>query len=132
MSPRCQLAVSNVKDEPISNVVLTLGGVTRHASAELDPHSEAYYEPTRTLPDTEATVTWKNSAGETLSKRVSVERKLGRKFRGKVYFQINKDDTVQVFVAKDSSPKQAVMPWAKPENWEGTVGIPGLTGQEDL
>jgi len=131
-SPRCQVAVSNVKDEPVSDVVLTLGGVTRHTAPKLNPHSETYYEPTRVLSSREATVTWRNRDGETFSRRVTVEEKMGSKFRGKVYFQINKGDTVRAYVSPDKGSDEPLMPWGKPETWEGSVGFPGLPGQEDF
>ncbi len=130
-SPRCQLAVSNVTEQPISNIVLTLGDVALHTTPSLEPHSEEYYKPTRALPSKDATIEWQKADGKTLAKRAPLEEKLGPKFRGRVFFQIDKNDNVQVFVVEDTNANQPVMPWGKPERWEGMVGIPGMSGEED-
>lgn len=131
-SPRYQLAVSNVTDQPVSNVILSVGSTTPHTTPALGPHSEVYYKPTRTLASRDAALTWKGPDGKVLSQTATVTGKFGKNFRGRIYFQISKSNDVQVFVVKDPFAKAPVMPWGKPESWEGTVGIPGLTGGEEL
>ena len=128
--PRCQVAVSNVSPTPLANLRVAFTNGTEFAVDSLPAQSDRYFKPAKRLPGRNVTLSWQREGGKSHSHAVTLDRQAVRGFRGRVYFQIDALDRVEAFVLPDLDDGASPMPWGKPENWEGTIGIPGLTGEE--
>ncbi len=130
-TPRCQLAVGNAGTQTVHDVELVLGPQAQpYRTAVVPAQGEVYFPPTPALASRRATLVWKDAAGVAHSSTLDVTQPMRRDFRGRVYFQIDAAQATQVFVQPDRDKGEPVMPWGRPEKWEGTIGLPGLTPDE--
>jgi hypothetical protein len=128
--PRCQFAVSNVGAMPLTQVALTVGDSLKYRSPSIPPKAIVNYRPLRPPVPRTALLAWVSPDGNTVSREVKIGKGVSKRFRGRVFFEVDEEQQVKVFVLPDLSEEGDPLPWGKPESWEGTVGIPGLSSQE--
>ncbi|MFO1490542.1 MAG: hypothetical protein U1F87_06425 [Kiritimatiellia bacterium] len=121
------LVVANATPAVIRGVSVEFNGGQVCGLPELQPG--AFSSPARMSvahPQT-ATLRWSDAAGTARVATIRAQKALPANFAGKVFYDIQPDDSVKVFVEAAEASAQSDLPWNKPENWEGVPGIPGLT-----
>ena len=125
--PWCQFAISNVGENAMTDVVLQAADGQTYRSGAIPARSEANYKPTSVPAGNSATLAWKGPDGAPFSKTVAFGKPIARDFRGRIVYERDATNNVAAFLLPDLSETASPLPWGKPESWEGTVGIPGLT-----
>lgn len=129
-SPRCQFAVSNVGETPLREVSLKVGSTLEYASPSIPPKAIVNYKPLRPPVPRTALLAWVSPDGEAVSREVKIGNGISKRFRGRVFFEVDEKQQVKSYVLPDLNDVDDPRPWGQPESWEGTVGIPGLNTRE--
>lgn len=125
-----KLVVGNATNKAVSNVAVDFGGTPVSAIPALKPNAFQASPRMSVAHPASARLTWTNAAGQPRAATIKAQKVLPSDFAGVVYYQIQPDDTVKVFIEAAASGPQSDLPWSKPENWEGVPGIPGLSAPE--
>lgn len=72
-------------------------------------------------------VSWQQQ--ETHSQTVQIQPAAPNDFQGRIYYQIKSPDDIRVFLLPATSAQNHSMPWGKPESWEGSISLPGMSGE---
>jgi len=76
-----------------------------------------------------STVRWRTAEGPLIEREVRAGKPISEDFRGTVLFEIQTNGRVKLFILDGTDNGSSHMPWAKPETWEVSPTIPGLSGQ---
>lgn len=125
-----KLVLGNATDKAVSNLAVDFGGTSVCAIPGLAPNAFQASPRMSMAHPASAKLIWTNAAGQPRSATIKAQKVLPSDFAGVVYYQIQPDDTVKVFIEGAASGPQSDLPWSKPENWEGVPGIPGLSAPE--
>ncbi len=128
--PRCQFAVSNVGETPLQNVSLKVGADLEYASPSIPPKAIVNYRPLQPPIPRTAVLAWMSPDGTAVSHEVKIGKGVTKRFRGRVFIEVDEKQQVKSYVLPDLYEDSGILPWGKPESWEGTVGIPGLNTRE--
>jgi hypothetical protein len=126
---KCLLAVSNSGDNPVTDVVVELGGVVGYRSAVLEPHSDANYRPLREGISMPPKLSWKDKNGVAVTREVKLAKPLPTNFRGRVVFQIDNASEVRMFVMPADEAGASSIAWGNSGGWDPTILIPGMNQQ---
>ena len=121
------LVVANATPAVIRGVSVEFNGGAVCSFTELQPGAFLTSARMGVAHPQSATLHWSDAAGKARSATIRAQKALPANFAGKVYYDIQPDDSVKVFVDAAQASAQSDLPWNKPENWEGVPGIPGLT-----
>ena len=125
-----KLVLGNATDKAVSNLAVDFGGASVCAVPALKANAFQASPRMSVAHPASAKLTWTNAAGQPRTATIKAQKVLPSDFAGVVYYQIQPDDTVKVFIEAAASGPQSDLPWSKPENWEGVPGIPGLSAPE--
>ncbi len=125
-----KLVLGNATDKPVGNLAVDFGGTTVCTIAALPANAFQASPRMSVAHPATARLSWSNDAGQPRSATILSHKVLPPDFAGVVYYQIQADDTVKVFIEAAASGPLSDLPWSKPENWEGVPGIPGLSAPE--
>jgi hypothetical protein len=124
---KCLVTVSNSSDNPVSDVIVEVRGVTMYTASAIDPYSDAPYKPLREGVSEPPRVSWKNKEGKLTSKDIKLARALPRDFHGRVLFQIDGASEVRLFVMPEDEANASSIPWGNSSGWDGSIFIPGMS-----
>ncbi|TFH14705.1 MAG: hypothetical protein E4H02_09395 [Lentisphaerales bacterium] len=124
---RYVINVGNAGRTPIENVVVEFGGTVRYEAATIDPGTDAGGKNSGEPIGLVSALRWQDSTGVTVTREIRLERPLPDAFRGTFYYQIGRSNDVRLFIMPIGVDGSSTMPWGRPEDWEMSVGIPGLT-----
>ena len=128
---RCRLFVWNGSDESVSSVVVRGTNNTNYVFMDIQPNNSSALSKAKADIGPKVRLEVKTEGGTKFEQTVDLGRPIPKAFRGRILFQIEKDNTVKVFVLpkrKDSGDGE--LPWAVPPVWQGVPGIPGLSGRD--
>ena len=124
------LTVSNNSDAKVKDVEVILDGRVAYSVDQLKPR-EIMGEPitVRAAGPRESLVRWKTENGKVLEKQFAPEKPLPRNFKGKLDMEFTSATEVAMFSDLMENREGSLIPWARPEAWEGAPTIPGLSSQ---
>lgn len=125
-----KLVVGNATDKAVGDVAVAFGDALVCSIPGLKANAFQASPRMSMSHPASARLTWTNAAGQPRTATIKAQKVLPPDFAGVVYYQIQPDDTVKVFIEAAASGPQSDLPWSKPENWEGVPGIPGLSAPE--
>ena len=128
--PQCQFAVSNVGEDEMRDVILKAANGVTYRSGAIPSQAEANYRPTPLRVGDAATLTWKAPDGASFARTVAIVKPVVKGFRGRIVYERDATNTVTAFVMPSRTKDDVILPWGRPESWEGTVAVPGLTPEE--
>ena len=128
--PRCQFAVSNVGETPLRQVSLKVGDSLDYSSPSIPPKAIVNYRPLQPPVPRRALLAWVSPDGSAVSREARIGKGVTRRFRGRVFFEVDEEQQVKVYVLPDLKTDSDPQPWNTVQSWEGSVGIPGLTSYE--
>ncbi len=126
--PALWLTVANRTDTPISSIAIEnengpLYHLERLAAQEIGPYRRCAM---RSKPPW--TLNWTDAAGQSHRLALTPDKPIPMDFRGRLVFQIDAEgDTARWLVVPDPDRLPGDLPWTRPEKWEGTLPIPGLS-----
>ena len=126
INPRYQVSVGNAHDQLyVHDVTVEMDGKDAASFEKISPKKTAGIKPRKgTLPET-IRVTWTDSAGTVHAKAVDVTVDRER-FSGLLVCEIDMSNSLVLAPVEALEEDFGVIPWAAPESWEGTIGVPGL------
>jgi len=124
------LTVSNNSDAKVKEVEVVLDGRLAYRVDQLKPR-EIMVDPisVRASGPRESLVRWRTEKGETVEKRFAPEKPLPRNFKGKLDMEFRSAVEVVMYSDLMENREGSLIPWARPEDWEGAPTIPGLSTQ---
>ena len=125
--PQYQVSVGNAHSQKaVQDVQLIIDGEPSEAFPLIAAAKEAASKPrSGTLPK-ELRVTWKDADGQQHDQQVEVSGPELDRFKGNLICEISKTNTLKLHAVPSLEEELSVIPWASPENWEGSIGIPGM------
>lgn len=126
-SPRYQVRVGNNHPSlPVRDVKLTVDGVEQPGFTQIAPQKVANAKPHSGAPPQKIEVSWTNTEGKQVRQLIETDGVLSKDFRGEIALAITPENRVTLIpvpaVGKEFSP----IPWGVPEQWEGSVFLPGM------
>ena len=129
-NPRYQINVGNGSpDKAIRDVHLTVDGREWGRFASIAPSKLAASKPRNGALPGEMNLTWKDAEGVDQAATISSIPLTSGDFRGQLVVQIEADQSVNVIPVPATDARASILPWAVPEAWEGSIGIPGMDQQ---
>jgi hypothetical protein len=105
-------------------------GAPYYRVTRIEQHQRGGYAPLPNTMQETVTVRWLGSDGKQREVAARPEEPVPNTFSGCVFYQINADgNTVTTFPHRHAGSRVSVLPWSTPASWEGTPGIPGLSGE---
>ena len=123
-----QIGVGNSNTmEPITDAQIVADGKVRREFERIGPHKMAGTPPKKgRLPET-LTILWVDAQGVKHSAEIpSDSYAAGQRFVGQLVLQVDANQQVSVYSVEGPREELSLIPWNAPEDWEGTVGIPGM------
>jgi hypothetical protein len=125
--PRYQINVGNGSPTtPIRDVRLSVDGREWGSFNSIAPNKLAASKPRSGDAPKELGLSWVDAEGKAQSTTVSALPLTAGDFRGQLVVQIDADQSVKVTPVPSTDSKVSILPWAVPEAWEGSIGIPGM------
>lgn len=124
---RYVINVGNAGRARIENVEVEFGGSVRYKAEAIDPRTDAGGRNSREPIGLVSAVRWQDSTGATVAREIRLEKPIPDAFRGTFYYQVGRSNDVRLFIMPVGADGTSTMPWGRPEDWEMSVGIPGLT-----
>jgi hypothetical protein len=121
--------LGNSSEEALSNIAVVSDQATVYQLASIDPHDSMVFTPPLEGLPSSLELTWLDPSGKQHRAAFDVQDKLPPEYKGSLHFQVNKNQTLQVFKKPWNGPGAGNQPWARVEDWEGATSIPGLGGQ---
>lgn len=129
--PRCRISVANIRDEAVSSAKVHDHEGNTYEFTELARESRARYIAIKADLGKKVPMDITDGTGTTTNIVVQLDRYVKKNYEGRVVFQLEKDGKIRPFVLPpDENSKETDLSWSKPENWEGTPNIPGMTGED--
>jgi hypothetical protein len=111
---------------PVQNVELKLNDKTQGEFAVIAPNKVAAAKPRKGVLPESLTVSWQDASGEKFVETVKLDSTTRPDFKGQLVLEITKENTLTITEVPSSGAELSTMPWAMPENWEGSISIPGM------
>jgi len=124
---RYQVNVGNGNpSQALRDVRLSIDGAEWGTFKSIAPNKVAASKPRSGALPTSLTVAWLDPKGVSHTSTLSPLPLAATDFRGQWVVQIEPDQSVTVTPVATTDTKVSILPWAAPEAWEGSIGIPGM------
>jgi len=72
------------------------------------------------------TITWLDPEGSRHVEDVAIAGRIREGFRGQIVVEISPENTLSLKLIGPSAEEESSLPWLLPEEWEGSVLLPGM------
>lgn len=126
--PQHQVSVGNAHPRgSIRDVRVEVDGRLDREFAAIGGNKTAALRPRRGAAPQEITVSWTTPDGTARRETVRTGLEPGEHFQGNMVVEINESQQARLWKITTTDDDDSILPWATPESWEGTVGIPGMS-----
>ena len=123
-----QIGVGNSHTiDPITNAQIIADGKVRREFDRIGPHKMAGTPPKKGRLPESIEVIWVDAKG--VQHRAAVPGDTfaaGQRFVGQLVLEVDENQKIQVYSVEGPREELSPIPWNAPEEWEGTIGIPGM------
>lgn len=125
--PQHQVAIGNAHPQmSVRDVMVMVDGRVAREFSQIGGQKIAALRPRRGTVPEEITVTWTDPDGRPRRETLRPTIPPTERFRGQILLEIQADQVVSLWQIESTEADPSPLPWATPETWEGTIGIPGL------
>jgi len=125
--PSFRVHVSNFSEVSVRQLRVNLGTEVAHQQDQLDVNQAVTIPARRGAIPEDVVVHWTDQEANSWTQRVPLRNRLPAMFRGDVQLEIRAGGDLKVFIQASDDREESLMPWARPESWEGAPSIPGLS-----
>jgi len=126
--PRHQVSVGNAHPQhSMRDVRVEVDGRLVREFTAIGGQKTAALKPRGGAAPREVTVSWTDPQGHPRRETLQTGLEPGERFHGNIVVEINEEQVARVWTIPSTADDSSILPWATPENWEGTIGIPGMT-----
>jgi hypothetical protein len=126
-SPRYQVTVGNGHEsKPLRDVEMSVDGKSPSQFSVIVPQKEAAAKPFSGLPPREIHLAWTDTAGKRLQQTIDTSASIKPDFRGQIVLEITPEGLVTLTPVRAQGKALSTIPWGVPEQWEGSVFLPGM------
>lgn len=125
--PRHQVSIGNAHPQrSMRDVRVEVDGRLVREFPAIGGQKTAALKPRGGTAPQEVTVSWIDPEGRPRRETLQTGLAPGERFNGNIVVEINTDQVAKVWAIPSTDDDTSILPWATPENWEGTIGIPGM------
>ncbi len=126
--PRHQVSIGNSHPQhSVRDVRVEVDGRLAREFPAIGGQKTAALRPRSGAAPREVTVQWTDPEGNPRRETLQTGLKPGERFNGSIVVEIDTEQLAKVWAIPFPANDESILPWATPENWEGSIGIPGMT-----
>lgn len=125
--PRYQVSIGN-EDPALSlrDVEVIGDGRTLQTFSAIGPSKSAALRPGNGAPPLNLVVRWTDPKGVRHESDFNPREDMPVNFEGMIFVKITSAQKAELLRIAATSDDDSILPWNVPENWEGSIGIPGM------
>ena len=125
--PRYQISVGNEHSQrSLRDVEILADGRNVQEFSRIGPSKSASMRPRRGVPPADLTVRWTDHEGHRHVQNFHPRENMPVNFEGMIFVKIDASQNSELLRIASTSDDESILPWGIPENWEGSIGIPGM------
>jgi hypothetical protein len=124
---RYQITVGNGNPkDPVRNVEVSADNKPLRTFNQITAQKTGATKPRNDELPQMVTLNWVDSSGTAHSGEINLAEAVDKDFTGYIAVQINPDHTLRLDTQASVEETFSPIPWNSPEDWEGSISIPGF------